>query len=153
MDKNGDKLFLIELGDLYKLWQFTLAAEEDLEQDRKILKFLEGFSSDESYAKKSVRENHGSLLDTKSELQKEVDSNKSILPKVTEHVQKAKDTFEGQKVGKRRVIFAIVITVALFVLGCRFVPDLVNMLSIVDDGEGHGIIDTSKRDFFGGVLL
>ena len=151
---NDDKLFLTGLSDLYKLWQNTLAAEEDLNQDKKTLNYLEGFSSDESYGKKALRENHKNLIDRKSKLKNETIETKSKLQEAIEKVKEAKKTFEQGKGSKKFWTIAIFVFAALTVSSFTIGPTIVNSLSAVDLGH-DGMIgtDPDKINFYGGVLI
>ena len=157
---NDDKIFLTGLSDLYKLWQNTLAAEEDLKQDKKTLNYLEGFSSDESYGKKALRENHKNLVNKKSNLKNATIQNRTKLDEATENVKKTKEDFDNaKKKFKNEKAFTRSVTIAIFVLialvvGCFTIgPSIVTPLCLVDLGDGMTGIDFDKRDFFGGVLI
>ena len=148
---NDDKLFLTGLSDLYKLWQNTLAAEEDLKQDKKTLNYLEGFSSDESYGKKALRENHKNLIDRKSKLKNETIETKSKLQEAIEKVKEAKKTFEQGKGSKKFWTIAIFVFAALTVFTLLYGPSIIYNLTVVDNGFGGSSSNSSEVGFYQGI--
>ena len=148
---NDDKLFLTGLSDLYKLWQNTLAAEEDLNQDKKTLNYLEGFSSDESYGKKALRENHKNLIDRKSKLKNETIETKSKLQEAIEKVKEAKKTFEQGKGSKKFWTIAIFVFAALTAFTLLYGPSIIYNLTVVDNGFGGSSSNSSEVGFYQGI--
>ena len=116
--KNDDELFLTGLSDLYKLWQNAVVAGEDLAQDKNALEYLHGFSTDESYGKKAVRENYKNQVDKKSKLKQNYFKLKEQLGGLNENLQEVTEVFT-RNTSKRKSFDSKMITI-LIVVGVLF---------------------------------
>ena len=112
--KNDDELFLAGLSDLYKLWQNAVVAEEDLAQDKNTLDYLHGFSTDESYGKKAVRENYKGQIDKKSKLKQNYFKYKDALGGLNENLQEVTEVFK-RNTAKRKSYDSKLITILIIV--------------------------------------
>ena len=112
--KNDDELFLAGLSDLYKLWQNAVVAEEDLAQDKNTLDYLHGFSTDESYGKKAVRENYKGQIDKKSKLKQNYFKYKDALGGLNENLQEVTEVFK-RNTAKRKSYDSKLITILIVV--------------------------------------